>query len=101
MYARPLFCQVRDSKITSYQSNRSRTRKDVTIAWNEPIAAAFIGQHIPAEHLMYILEIDPPIDKHPEDDITMMPACNVGCSIENNLYSIVKSKSQLNFYLNI
>ena len=80
MYARPLFCQVRDSKITSYQSNRSRTRKDVTIAWNEPIAAAFIGQHIPAEHLMYILEIDPPIDKHPEDDITMMPACNVSSS---------------------
>ena len=29
---------------------------------------------------MYILEIDPPIDKHPEDDITMMPACNVGSS---------------------
>ena len=29
---------------------------------------------------MYILEIDPPIDKHPEEDITMMPACNV-CSI--------------------
>ena len=26
---------------------------------------------------MYILEIDPPIDKHPEEDITMMPACNV------------------------
>ena len=50
---------------------------------------------------MYILEIDPPIDKHPEEDITMMPACNVGCSVADNLYSIpsiLKLKSQLNFY---
>ena len=70
--------KVRDSEITSFQSPRSQRRKDVTIAWNEPRAAAFIGHHIPAEHLMYILEIDPPIDKHPEEDITMMPACDVG-----------------------
>ena len=50
---------------------------------------------------MYILEIDPPIDKHPEEDITMMPACNVGCSVADNLCSILKLKSQLNFDLNI
>ena len=72
-----IYWKVTDSKITSFQSNRSRRRKDVTIAWNEPNAASFIGHHVPAEHLMYIVEIDPPIDKHPEEDITMMPACNV------------------------
>ena len=47
---------------------------------------------------MYILEIDPPIDKHPEEDITMMPACNVGSSVADNQYSISRLKSHLNFY---
>ena len=80
-----IFKQVRDSKITSFQSKRSRKRKDVTISWNEPRAASFIGHHVPTEHLMYILEIDPPIDKHPEEDITLMPACNVCLIIGTNI----------------
>jgi hypothetical protein len=49
----------------------------VTITWNEPKAALFLGQHVPTEHLMYVLEIDPPLDKSDEDGITMMPACSV------------------------
>ena len=41
------------------------------------MAANFIGQNVPSEHLMYVLEIDPPVDSDTEDVITMMPACKV------------------------
>lgn len=60
--ASPPSSQVRDTKLTSYVSSLSSRRKDVTIAWNEPRAAYFIGENVPAEHLMYVLEINPPLD---------------------------------------
>ena len=69
---------MRDTKITSKAQLRPSRRKDVTLAWNEPRAASFIGENVPAEHLMYVLEINPPLDKNgdaEEDNITMMPAC--------------------------
>ncbi len=69
--------KVRDSQITSNPSPTSSRRRDVTIAWNEPRAAQFLGHNVPTEHLMYVLEIDPPIDKNEEDGIVMMPACTV------------------------
>ena len=55
--------KVRDTKITSTASPLSTRRKNVTIAWNEPQAAFFIGENVPTEHLMYVLEINPPLDK--------------------------------------
>jgi hypothetical protein len=44
------------------------------------MAAHFIGQNVPAEHLMYVLEIDPPVDNDTNDAITLMPACKVRVS---------------------
>ncbi len=44
--------QVRDTKVTSSANARSSRRKDVTLAWNEPRAASFIGENVPKEHLM-------------------------------------------------
>lgn len=69
--------KVRDSQITSHPNALSSRRRDVTIAWNEPKAAHFLGTNVPAEHLMYVIEIDPPVDKRDEDGVTMMPACTV------------------------
>ncbi len=69
--------KVRDSQITSHPSATSSRRRDVTIAWNEPRAAMFLGHNVPTEHLMYVLEIDPPVDTQDEDGIIMMPACTV------------------------
>ena len=76
-----LFEQVRDSQISSHPNASSSRRRDVTISWNEPEAAVFIGKHVPTEHLMYVLEIDPPLDKKDDDGVTMMPACTTdgGC----------------------
>ena len=68
--------RVRDSQITSIPNVSSSRRRDITIAWNEPIAAQFLGHNVPKEHLMYVMEIDPPIDKL-DDGVTMMPACSV------------------------
>ena len=68
--------RVRDSQITSTPNVSSSRRRDVTVAWNEPIAAQFLGQYVPMEHLMYVMEIDPPIHKL-DDGVTMMPACSV------------------------
>jgi len=48
------------------------------VAWNEPLAASFLGENVPKEHLMYVLEIDPPVDKNDDNSgVTLMPACNV------------------------
>ncbi len=48
------------------------------MAWNEPLAASFLGENVPKEHLMYVLEIDPPVDKNDDNSgVTLMPACNV------------------------
>ena len=41
------------------------------------MAALFLGHNVPAEHLMYVIEIDPPIGKKDEDGVTLMPACSV------------------------
>ena len=69
--------RVQDSQITSIpNASSSKRRRDITIAWNEPIAAQFLGHNVPKEHLMYVMEIDPPIDKL-DDGVTMMPACSV------------------------
>ena len=69
--------RVRDSQITSTpNASSTKRRRDITIAWNEPIAAQFLGHNVPKEHLMYVMEIDPPIDKL-DDGVTMMPACSV------------------------
>ena len=57
-----IFSKVRDAKITSLPSGTSGRRKDVTLAWNEPHGASFIGENVPTEHLMYVLEIDPPLE---------------------------------------
>ena len=43
----------------------SSKRRDVALEWNEPRAVGFLGRNVPREHLMYCLEIDPPLD---EDD---------------------------------
>ncbi len=69
--------KVRDSQITSLPCSKSSKRRDVTIGWNEPEAASFLGQNVPTEHLMYVLEIDPPLDKKDADGITLMPACSL------------------------
>ena len=70
--------QVRDSQITSLPHKNSSRRRDVTVAWNEPLAASFLGENVPKEHLMYVLEIDPPVDKNDDNSgVTLMPACNV------------------------
>eukprot|EP00094_Tigriopus_californicus_P011916 TCALIF_11511-PA protein Name:"Similar to THL-2 Thioredoxin H-type 2 (Brassica napus)" AED:0.88 eAED:0.89 QI:0/0/0/0.28/0.83/0.85/7/0/668 len=67
---------VRDCKMGSHSSEVSGKRKDATISWNEPHAASFIGENVPTEHLMYVLEINPPIDWHKQgDNVTMVPAC--------------------------
>ena len=51
------------------------------MAWNEPLAASFLGENVPKEHLMYVLEIDPPVDKNDDNSgVTLMPACNVSTS---------------------
>ena len=64
--------RVRDSQITSIpNASSSKRRRDITIAWNEPIAAQFLGHNVPKEHLMYVMEIDPPIDKL-DDGVTMI-----------------------------
>ena len=69
---------MRDSQITSLPHKTSSRRRDVTVAWNEPLAASFLGQNVPTEHLMYVLEIEPPIDKNDENSgVTLMPACSV------------------------
>ncbi|XP_059089762.1 uncharacterized protein LOC131885667 isoform X3 [Tigriopus californicus] len=69
-------CEVRDCKMGSHSSEVSGKRKDATISWNEPHAASFIGENVPTEHLMYVLEINPPIDWHKQgDNVTMVPAC--------------------------
>ena len=39
-----------------------RRLKDVILEWNEPRAIGFIGRNVKTEHLMYCLEIDPPLD---------------------------------------
>ncbi|TRY62181.1 hypothetical protein TCAL_11511 [Tigriopus californicus] len=68
--------KVRDCKMGSHSSEVSGKRKDATISWNEPHAASFIGENVPTEHLMYVLEINPPIDWHKQgDNVTMVPAC--------------------------
>ena len=67
--------KVRDSQIVSLPNASSSRRRDITISWNEPIAAQFLN-NVPNLHLMYVIEIDPPLDKL-EDGITMMPACSV------------------------
>ena len=73
--------QVRDSQITSLPHKNSSRRRDVTVAWNEPLAASFLGENVPKEHLMYVLEIDPPVDKNDDNSgVTLMPACNVSNS---------------------
>ena len=42
------------------------------------MAASFLGQNVPAEYLMYILDIEPPPDKNDENGgVTLMPACTV------------------------
>ncbi|TRY73244.1 hypothetical protein TCAL_07398 [Tigriopus californicus] len=70
--------KVKDTKITSTSSITSSSRKNITLAWNEPSAAFFIGENVTTEHLMYVLEIDPPIDKgDAKGNVTMMPACTV------------------------
>ena len=80
------FLKVRDSQITSSPSESSSRRRDVTIAWNEPKAASFLGQNVPKEHLMYVIEIDPPLDKQDEDGLTLMPACSVWIKTVNFFY---------------
>lgn len=68
--------KVRDCKMSSHSSKLSGMRKDATISWNEPHAASFIGENVPTEHLMYVLEINPPIDLYKQgDNVTMVPAC--------------------------
>ena len=53
------------------------------MAWNEPLAASFLGENVPKEHLMYVLEIDPPVDKNDDNSgVTLMPACNVSSKVE-------------------
>ena len=70
--------KVRDSQITSLPNKTSSRRRDVTVAWNEPMAACFLDKNVPTEHLMYVLEIEPPIDKNDENGgVTLMPACKV------------------------
>ena len=42
------------------------------------MAACFLDKNVPTEHLMYVLEIEPPIDKNDENGgVTLMPACKV------------------------
>ena len=72
--------RVRDSQITSLPNSSSSKRRDITIAWNEPKAAQFLN-FVEKLHLMYVIEIDPPLDKL-EDGLTMMPACSVSFIIK-------------------
>ena len=60
------------------------------------MAANFIGQNVPSEHLMYVLEIDPPVDSDTDDVITMMPACKVN-SIQSRTEPNPKKISSVNF----
>ena len=83
--------RVRDSQITSNSNVSSSRRRDITIAWNEPIAAQFLGHNVSKEHLMYVMEIDPPIDKL-DDGVTMMPACSVNG--ENCVYEPIQPNSR-------
>ena len=47
--------QVRDSQITSLPHKNSSRRRDVTVAWNEPLAASFLGENVPKEHTSNVL----------------------------------------------
>ena len=88
-----LFEQVTDSQISSHPNASSSRRRDVTISWNEPKAAVFIAKHVSTEHLMYVLEIDPPLDHNKDEDgVTMMPACTTdgGC-----VFNAVRKTSEM------
>ena len=67
------------------------------MAWNEPRAAKSLGQHFPSEHLMYVLEIDPPLDKGSADGITMMPACSKDGTCN---FNVVRKISRLDSNMN-
>ena len=63
--------KLQDFKISSRVQNEGgesgfsavdRRLKDVILEWNEPRAIGFIGRNVKTEHLMYCLEIDPPLD---------------------------------------
>ena len=69
--------RIQDSKVTSMTSRISKSRKDIVLEWNEPTATAFIDKNVPSEHLMYVLEIDPPLeDQNSTREILLLPACN-------------------------
>ena len=64
--------RVEDAMVTSVlqpaaaaDTSASSSKRDVALEWNEPRAVGFLGRNVPREHLMYCLEIDPPLD---EDD---------------------------------
>lgn len=73
----------------------------MTLDWNEPVAASIIGENVETEHLMYILEIEPPIELDDSNDpevmhSTLMPACTLdGDCVFNKLSKTVDEKGNV------
>ena len=68
--------RITDARVTS-EPCRQQQKADIVLEWNEPKAIAFIDQNIPTEHLMYVLEIDPPVENEDSShEVTLVPDCN-------------------------
>ena len=46
---------MRDSQITSLPHKNSSWRRDLTVAWHEPLVASFLGENVPKEHTPNVL----------------------------------------------